>query len=333
MGRVIRFKTPPLIAAAASAVGHEEHRGPYGEYFDFHDESDRFGSQTWEQAEGEMARTAFNLALKKRGISHADVDLVLAGDLQNQCVASIMGASSFDIPFLGIYGACSTAVEGLLIGSYLLEAAGGPERVGVITSSHNCAAERQFRLPIEYGGQRAPTAQWTATAAGAFLLEKKGVGVHITAGMAGRIVDGGIKDATNMGAAMAPAACDSLLSYFKETGESPDDFDLVVTGDLGKEGSAILFELCKEEGLFLEDLHFDCGASLYNPTLQDAHAGASGCGCIAAMGASYFMRALREGRHRRILMMATGALMSPSSVQQGENIFGVAPIVVWEADR
>ena len=327
---VLHFDVPAVITASSSAVGYEEHRGPFGQYFDYHDDTDRFGMKTWELAEGEMARIAMNLALKRRGISHEEVDVLLAGDLQNQCVASSSGASSFFIPYIGLYGACSTAVEGMLLASVLLNASGGPARVGVLTSSHNCAAERQFRFPLEYGGQRAPTAQWTATATGAFLLEKEGVGARITKGMAGRIVDGGIADATNMGAAMAPAACDSLVSYFGETGETPDDFDAIVTGDLGMEGSAILQTLTEDVGIFLGQKHFDCGASLYNKSRQDVHAGASGCGCIAAMCASYFTHAMREGRYKRLLVMATGALMSPSSVQQGENIYGVAPLVVWE---
>ncbi len=327
--RVMTFSSPAVITASASAVGHEEKKGPYGHCFDYHDDSDKFGAKTWELAEGEMAHVALNLALKRRGISHRSLELLLAGDLQNQCVASCTGLQCFGIPYLGLYGACSTAVEGMLLAACLLNA-DTVSQVGVVTSSHNCAAERQFRFPIEYGGQRSPTAQWTATAAGAFILGKEGAGVRITKGMAGRMIDGGIADATNMGAAMAPAACDSLLTYFEETGESPENFDLIVTGDLGTEGSAILLELCSNAGIPLGEKHFDCGAHLYNPSLQDMHAGASGCGCIAAMCASHFTRAMRERLYNRLLVMATGALMSPSSVQQGENIFGVAPLVVWE---
>ncbi len=330
--RVISFTSPAVIAASASAVGHEEKRGPYGQCFEFHDDTDKFGAKTWELAEGEMAHIALNLALKRRNVSHEAMDLLLAGDLQNQCVASCTGLQCFGIPYLGLYGACSTAVEGMLLASWLLSTR-TVSRVGVVTSSHNCAAERQFRFPIEYGGQRSPTAQWTATAAGAFILEQKGEGIAITKGMAGKIVDGGITDATNMGAAMAPAACDSLLTYFSETGESPEDFDLIVTGDLGTEGSAILQKLCKDGDIPLGEKHFDCGAHLYNPSLQDVHAGASGCGCIAAMCASHFTRAMREQQYRRLLIMATGALMSPSSVQQGKSIFGIAPLVVWEAPK
>lgn len=328
--RIFRFEDPITVAQAASAVGREETRGPYGKYFDFHDESDRFGAKTWELAEGEMARCALNLALKKRKISHEEVDLLFAGDLQNQCMASSAGLYSFGIPYIGLYGACSTSVEGLLMAALTMNAQKNLVRTAVVTSSHNCAAERQFRFPIEYGGQRTPTAQWTATAAGAFLLEREGMGACITAGMVGRAIDGGISDANNMGAAMAPAVCDSLLSYFEESGESVEDFDLIVTGDLGTEGSAILEVLCRDVGFSLLDRHFDCGANLYDLQKQDAHAGGSGCGCAASMIASYFVPKLAQGEYRRLLVMATGALMSPSSVQQGGSIIGIAPVAILE---
>ena len=328
--RFLRWQTPITITASAAAVGKEETNGPYGSCFDFHDESDRFGAKTWELAEGEMARIALNIALKKREIKHHEIGLLLAGDLQNQCVASSGGLSSFHIPYIGLYGACSTSVEGLLVASLSMNAAKEIERAAVVTSSHNCAAERQFRLPIEYGGQRTPTAQWTATAAGAFILEREGRGVRIVGGMAGKPVDGGICDANNMGAAMAPAVCDTLLTYFDETGETPDDFDLIVTGDLGTEGSAILGELCVDAGLSLGKRHFDCGANLYDLKKQDAHAGGSGCGCAASMLAAHFVPCMRRGIYRRLLVIATGALMSPSSVQQGGSIIGIAPLTVWE---
>ncbi len=331
--RVFRMRAGTVISAAASAVGYEEGRGRYGAYFDLCDPSDRFGAKTWELAEGEMTRAALNLALKKRGISQDELDLLLAGDLQNQCVASSCGLYSLGVPYIGLYGACSTSVEGLLSASLLLGSAGEPIKVAVATSSHNCAAERQFRFPLEYGGQRTPTAQWTATAAGAFVLERREPqdgDVCVTEGMAGCVFNGGICDASNMGAAMAPAVCDSLLAYFRASGRSVDDFDLIVTGDLGHEGSSILAHLCEDAGLLLGDSHFDCGAMLYDSRLQDAHGGASGCGCAASLLASYLLPAIREGRYRRVLALATGALMSPSSVQQGESILGIAPIVVLE---
>lgn len=331
--RVFRMKSGTVISAAASAVGYEEGRGRYGSYFDFCDPSDRFGGKTWELAEGELIRAALNLALKKRGITQKGLELLLAGDLQNQCVASSSGLYSLGVPYIGLYGACSTSVEGLLSASLLLGSTGEQMRIAVATSSHNCAAERQFRFPLEYGGQRTPTAQWTATAAGAFILERREPqeeDVCIAEGMAGCIFNGGISDAANMGAAMAPAVCDSLLAYFRESGRSVRDFDLIVTGDLGNEGSSILAHLCEDAGLPLGDLHFDCGAMMYRKSEQDAHGGASGCGCAASILASYLLPAIREGRYRRVLALATGALMSPSSVQQGESILGIAPAVVLE---
>ena len=328
--RIFHFEKPICITETASAVGYEEFKGPYGKYFDFHDPSDRFGAKTWELAEGEMARCALNLAMKKKKISHHDIDILFAGDLQNQCMASSAGLYSFGIPYVGLYGACSTSVEGLLLAALSMNAQKQIVRTAVVTSSHNCAAERQFRLPIEYGGQRTPTAQWTATAAGAFLLEKEKGGACLCAGMIGRAIDGGISDANNMGAAMAPAVCDSLRTYFEESGEQVDDFDLIVTGDLGTEGSAILEVLCQDVGFSLENRHFDCGAHLYNLQKQDAHAGGSGCGCIASMLAAYFVPKLARGDYQRLLVLATGALMSPSSVQQGGSIIGIAPVAVME---
>lgn len=331
--RIFRMKRDTVISAAASAVGYEEGRGRYGACFDFCDPSDHFGGKTWELAEGEMIRASLNLALKKRGISQSELDLLLAGDLQNQCVASSCGLYGLSVPYIGLYGACSTSVEGLLLASLLLGSTSEPMRVAVATSSHNCAAERQFRFPLEYGGQRTPTAQWTATAAGAFILERRAPtegDVCVSEGMAGLVFNGGISDAANMGAAMAPAVCDSLLAYFRESTRCLEDFDLIVTGDLGNEGSSILAHLCEDAGLSLGDRHFDCGAMMYDRRAQDTHGGASGCGCAASMLASYLLPEIRKGRYRRVMAMATGALMSPSSVQQGESILGIAPMIVLE---
>ena len=330
MQKYLSFPEPPVFLSYASVVGREERRGPLGASFDLHEERDLFGQKTWEKAEGEIGRCALNLALKKAHLSPDAVDLLLAGDLQNQCVASSYGLSSFSIPYLGLYGACSTCTEGLFsLASFL---SGCPSyRVGaVVTTSHNCAAERQFRLPVEYGGQRPPTAQWTATAGGAFLLsrrKKDDGGVFVLGGMAGKIVDGQISDGANMGAAMAPAAADTLLSYFSQSGASPADFDAVVTGDLGTLGSRLLLSLLKEHSLDLSAVHVDCGTLLYDTSVQDAHCGASGCGCSAAVLASYFLPLLAAGKMKNILFLSTGALMSPTSLLQGENILGVAPLL------
>ena len=330
MGNILHLGQPVRIFSRASAVGHDEYRGPLGALFDFHDETDRFGADTWEKAEGELGRTVLNLALGRAGIPHTSLDLLFAGDLQNQCVASSGGLATFGLPYLGLYGACSTFVEGLLCASLALNGTQDLSRVGVVTTSHNCAAERQFRLPLEYGGQRPPTAQWTATAGGCALLERGEDGVCITAVMPGKMVDGGIRDAANMGAAMAPAVADTILRYFAESGDSPTDYDAIVTGDLGREGSAILSDLLAGKGVSLRDRHRDCGVMLYDPAYQDVHAGGSGCGCCASVTAAHFLPMLERGEIGRILLMATGALMSPSSIQQGGSIIGIAPLVVLE---
>lgn len=330
MGNILHLSQPVRIFARASAVGYDEYRGPLGPYFDFHDERDRFGADTWEKAEGELGRTVLNLALNRAGIPHTALDLLLAGDLQNQCVASSGGLATFGLPYIGLYGACSTFVEGLVCAALALNGTVDLFRVGVVTTSHNCAAERQFRLPLEYGGQRPPTAQWTATAGGCALLERGDTGVCVTAVMPGKMVDGGIKDAANMGAAMAPAVADTILRYFGESGDSPEDYDAIVTGDLGREGSAILADLLAGRGMSLGGRHKDCGVLLYDPDYQDAHAGGSGCGCCASVTAAHFLPMLERGEARRILLMATGALMSPASIQQGGSIIGIAPLAVLE---
>lgn len=326
MARIFAFGDV-RVAASASVVGREENRGPLGDLFDFHDDENRFGAKTWEQAEGEASRMALSFALKKWN-SPAPPELLFAGDLQNQCMASASGLLSFGIPYFGLYGACSTMTEGLLLASIAL-ASGGVGSAAAVSSSHNAAAERQFRLPLEYGGQRTPTAQWTATAAGAFVLEKGEGGVRITHGMAGKMVDGGISDAANMGAAMAPAAADSILTFLAQTGTRATDYDAIVTGDLGEEGSLLLSVLLEKEGIRLSG-HRDCGCLLYNKETQDVHAGASGCGCSAAVLSAYFLPKLASGEMKKLLFLSTGALMNPQSTLQGSSIFGIAPCILLE---
>lgn len=329
--RITRLNNKIGFRSFSAVGGYEERRGPLGELFDFSDPTNKFGKDTFETAEGEMGRSALNIALKKTELSHTDVDLLVAGDLQNQCVASSSGLHSFGIPFIGVYGACSTCTESLMTLSAFMEASESIKRGAVVTTSHNSAAERQFRTPLEYGGQRARTAQWTATAGGAFILEKNYEGPHITEFMAGKIIDGATKDASNMGGAMVFSAFDTLLSYFEETGENPKIFDYIVTGDLGRVGSDIMKELLIKNIPGAERLHTDCGLLLYDLSEQDAHSGASGCGTSASVLASYFLPHLRDKKIERILFMSTGALMSPSSVLQGENILGIAPLIRIEA--
>ena len=321
------------FASWAAVGGYEERRGPLGEKFDFCDDSDSFGQKTFEIAEGEMGRVALNIALSKINLSHSDIELLVAGDLQNQCVASSAGLHSFGIPFLGVYGACSTCTESLLTLASFIDSSDSMVYGAAVTTSHNSAAERQFRSPVEYGGQRAKTAQWTATAGGAFILKRGQGEVMLTEYMAGKIIDGSISDGANMGGAMAFSAADTIITYFAESGERLTDFDYIVTGDLGRVGSDILRELLAKELPGAERLHTDCGLLLYDMKKQDAHSGASGCGTSASVLACQFLPMLREGAIRRILFLSTGALMSPSSLLQGENIYGTAPLIRLESAR
>ncbi len=327
MKRITKLKNNINFLSFSAVGGYEERRGPLGESFDFCDLTDKFGQDTFEIAEGEMGRIALNTALTKAALSHSNIDLLVAGDLQNQCVASSSGLQSFKIPFIGVYGACSTCTESLMTLSAFMECSENINLGAAVTTSHNSAAERQFRTPLEYGGQRAGSAQWTSTAGGAFILGKDKGGPRIAEFMAGKIVDGSIKDATNMGGAMVFSAFDTIYSYFEESGENPKSFDYIVTGDLGRVGSDILKELLIKEVPGAERIHTDCGLLLYDLTKQDAHSGASGCGTSASVLASYFLPHLKNGRLERILFLSTGALMSPSSVLQGENIFGIAPLI------
>ncbi len=317
------------VLSHGTAVGKKEFEGPLGDRFDLHDPSDRFGQKSWETAEGEMQRQALAVALDRAGRRDRDVGALFAGDLQNQCVGSAYGLLSYDVPYLGLYGACSTCAEALLLAS-LAVSSGAIPLCATVTSSHFCAAERQYRSPLEYGSQRAPTAQWTVTGAGAFLVcsSKEAIGApRITAGMVGKVGDFGINDAANMGAAMAPAALDTLRRYFKETETAPREFDAIITGDLGYEGASILQELLAAEGLDPEDRLDDCGKRIYHRERQDVHSGGSGCGCSALVLAADLLPRLQSGEWKRMLFLATGAMMSPDSIKQGGNILAVAHLL------
>ena len=342
MKRVKKLNFAPAFLSYSSVGGLEELRGPLGDAFDFIDTADKFGQKTWELAEGEMGHCALNIALSKSGLSHKDIGLIIAGDLQNQCVATSLGLSDFGIPYLGVYGACSTCTESLLILSSLMSE--GYTDIGcAVTGSHNSAAERQFRTPIEYGGQRSPSAQWTATAAGAFILsldnellrarKSSDFTAEISEIMVGRIVDGAIKDASNMGGAMAFAAADSILTYFADTKNDPRDFDYIITGDLGRVGSDILEHILREKLPSAAQRHVDCGLILYDRYSSDVHSGASGCGTSASVLASHFLPLLETGEIKNVLFLSTGALMSPTSVLQGKSISGIAPLIRIEARK
>ena len=322
----ILFDDPPGVRASASVGSKMEAEGPLGESFDVINEDAYFGESTWEKAESRMQETVIQKALEKAKLSPAEIDAVFAGDLLNQCTGSTYGLRSLGMPFVGLFGACSTMAESLLVASVFLEA-GAIGRAVTCTSSHFCSAERQFRFPLEYGGQRTPTAQWTATAAGAAVLERGEVGPFVRAATIGTIEDLGVTDANNMGAAMAPAAAATLKRFFDDTGAGPGDFDLVITGDLGKVGFNLLRELLRRDGYDLEHHQADCGLMLYDAEKQDVHAGGSGCGCSASVMCGHILPLLREGRLNDVLFVATGALMSPTVVQQGESIASIAHLI------
>lgn len=331
MKNIITLPRPAYIISSATVAGEEEFSGPLGESFDFHSvDEDTFGCDTWEKSESEMQRRALTMALSKAGLGNDRIDCIFAGDLINQCSASNYGLLSFDLPFLGIYGACSTAAEGLLLASSVCSS-GLCRYAAAVTSSHNASAERQFRFPLEYGAQRCPTCQWTVTGSGAFIVsaEKADSCPAVTDILIGRAVDAGISDANNMGAAMAPAAADTLIRYFEDGGETPD---MVLTGDLGYEGSSILCDIMREKGHDISGIHADCGLMIFDREGQDKHAGGSGCGCSAVVLGSVIQSNLRAKALKDVVFVGTGALMSPMSVQQGQNIPGIGHLVRIKAE-
>ena len=321
----LAFERPPALLGRAAVGGKREAQGPLGADFDktFGDTS--LGMDTWEQAEAQLQKEAVALALARAGLGPEDLDLIFAGDLLNQCISSTFGVMGYQVPFLGQYGACSTMAQALLLAALAVES-GAARQAAAVTSSHFCSAERQFRLPLEYGGQRSPTAQWTATAAGCAVVGLSGR-VKVRGGLVGKIVDLGVKDPANMGAAMAPAAADSIARYLRDTGTAPGDYDGIFTGDLEAVGTALLYQLLAEEGVHLQRVHDDCGLLLYDRQRQDVHAGGSGCGCSAAVLCGHLLKRMEQGELGDILFCATGALMSPTSQQQGQSIPGVCHVV------
>ncbi len=313
------------IEGYGSVAGLKEKQGPLGGCFDEIIEDSHFGKQTWEQAESQFQLEALSIAVRKSKLTKEDIDVVLSGDLINQCIGSTYGLRELEIPFLGIYGACSTIAEGLLLSSVILDS-GAARRSAAVTSSHFSTAERQFRSPLSYGGQRTPTSQWTCTASGAVILSDKGK-CAVTGGCIGKIADMGISDITNMGSAMAPAAAETIRRYFKATNTVPSDYDYIITGDLGTVGSTLVNELLINYGYDISKNHRDCGTMIFNNDEQDTHCGGSGCGCSASVLCGYFLPMLESGEISNILFIATGALMSPMSLQQGESIPSIAHLV------
>lgn len=329
-GKTLLLEGGAAIVQSAAVAGKKEGEGPLADTFDRIVRDPYAGQKSWEKAESELQKQAVTLALQKAGLEPGQIDLMLSGDLINQCTPSCYAAAPLGIPMLGLFGACSTAAESLALGALLVES-GAAKHALCLTSSHFCTAERQFRTPLAYGGQRSPTAQWTVTGAGAFVLGREGA-VKIKGVCVGRPVDMGIRDVSNMGAAMAPAACDTFTRFFQDSGKTPADFDLILTGDLGSVGHRIVLEQMRAQGIPLGDHYQDCGLLVYDVERQDMHAGGSGCGCSAVVLAGHVLRSMREGRCSNVLLAGTGALMSPMSLQQGDAIVGIAHLVWLSAD-
>ena len=320
------LENPPVITAWASVAGKKESEGPLAKTFDITDPDPYFGQKTWEQGEKRMQQMALDQLAKNANMRKNDFGLVFSGDLLNQCIGSSFTLRNTGIPHLGLYGACSTMAESLLIASMAV-GGGFTDNAVAMTSSHFASSERQYRFPLGYGGQRTPTAQWTVTGSGAALVCKNGKGPKITACTVGTVTDLGIKDANNMGAAMAPAALATIRAHFKDLSTSADDFDLIVTGDLGQLGKEVLLTLAQKEGLNLGGKLTDCGTLIFDTLKQDVHAGGSGCGCSAVTLCGYLLSKLRSGKLKKILFCGTGALLSPTSTQQGLPIPGVCHAV------
>ncbi len=330
--RTVALSHPPSVLSFANIGGRMEKEGPLADWFDELSEDSFFGEKTWEKAESAMQKKVLNRALNRANLRPEDLDYVLAGDLLNQCIGSSFSLREFEIPFYGLYGACSTMGESLSLAAILIDG-GYADKTAALTSSHYCTAERQYRMPVPYGSQRTPTAQWTATAAGCTILAAEGSGPYITHITCGKIVDKGVTDANNMGAAMAPAAYDTLSAYFRDTKTSPKDYDLVVTGDLGSLGHSIVRGFFSMDGVDMGPNFVDCGMLLYDVEKQDMHAGGSGCGCSAAVLNGYLLSGLRQGKWKKILFAPTGALLSPTSSFQGESIPGICHAICISAER
>ena len=330
--RTIALGTPPSVLAFANIGGKFEAQGPLSGYFDELSQDSFFGEKTWEKAESAMQKRVLQRALDQIKLKPGDLDYIFAGDLLNQCIGSSFGLREFGVPFYGLYGACSTMGESLSLAAMAIDG-GFAEKAAAMTSSHFCTAERQYRMPVPYGNQRTPTAQWTATAAGAVIVTSQlRPGPRVARVTIGRVKDKGIKDANNMGAAMAPAAYETLKAHFEDTGLAPDYYDLILTGDLGKLGHEIVTDLFDRDGVKLNNYN-DCGLILFDREEQDVHAGASGCGCSASVLCGYVLPGLLAGRWRRILFCPTGALHSPTATMQGESIPGVCHALALEGGK
>ena len=332
--QTIKFDTPPVIVDCASIVGPKEADGPLAKYFDQCLDDEFWGEKTWEKAESKIIKETVNTVIAKSGVSPSQIDYCFAGDLLNQCISSSFGLRELNIPFFGVFGACSTFVETLSLASVFIE--NGINLALCAVSSHFCSAEKQFRFPLELGNQRPPSSQWTVTGAGSAIVANSSAGTYdgpfITNITSGKIVDMGIKDANNMGAAMAPAAFDTLITHFKDTGRSPNYYDAILTGDLGHIGKDILTELCEDHGYNIKSVYNDCGVLIFDKEKQDTHSGGSGCGCCATVFSGYIFKQLKDKKLKRVLLIATGALTNATSSQQGESIPGIAHAISLEVN-
>lgn len=326
----VSYDSPVYIKSFASVVGKKESEGPLGSYFDKVEEDEYLGQDSFEAAESEMLKETVKLAFSKFGEKPEAADVLFSGDLLNQCVSSIYAIRDLSVPYIGIYGACSTMAEGLML-SALAVSSGFAKMSANATSSHFCCAERQFRFPLEYGSQRTPTSQWTSTACGCAVLSKEESDLRITHATVGKIVDKNITDANNMGSAMAPAFADTIYKHLKNTNTRPEDYDLIISGDLGFLGSELADELLQQNGIDIKKRHFDCGKEMYDREKQDVHSGGSGCGCSASILCGYILPQMQKGRYKRVLFAATGALMSAERSKQGESIPGICHAVAIES--
>jgi len=324
--QTVKFDNPPSIIQTSSIVGPKEGDGPLSRYFDEILKDELWDEKSWEKAESKILRECINKVIKKSGKPFTDIDYIFAGDLLNQCLSSNFAIRETDIPFFGLYGACSTMAEALSLAAMIIDG-GFANNVISAASSHFCSAEKQFRFPLELGTQRALTSQWTVTGTGATLLSSTGSGPYITHVTTGRIIDMGINDANNMGAAMAPAAADTISAHFDNTGIYPDNYDYIVTGDLGYIGLEIASDILSKAGLKVSDKLIDCGVMIFDRERQDVHAGGSGCGCSASVFNGYLYKEIITGNLKNILFVATGALMNTTSIQQGESIPSIAHAV------
>ena len=324
--QTIKFKNNVSIKNTGTVVGVKEGKSPLSADFDTILNDDYFGEKSWEKAESKIQKEAIKKAIENAGMSNEEIDYAFCGDLLNQCVSSHYALRDLNIPFLGVYGACSTMAESLIIGAMAISG-GFAKNVVCATSSHFCSAEKQFRFPLDYGGQRPPSAQWTVTGGGCAVLTDEEIMPKIESATPGKIVDMGICDLNNMGAAMAPAAADTIMTHFKDMGIEPDYYDKIYTGELGVIGSDILCDMLNKEGIDIYSKHEDCGKMIYDMQKEDVHAGGSGCGCCASVFCGHIFKELKRGNLKRILLVATGALMNATIVQQGESIPVIAHAV------